>query len=104
MTPSLTLRSKPPIRTKARIGLIFTFTMLLVGGGTALAEPTTVSASAGPVTLPDVPVEACVDEDCGSTPALSGVVLTVEATAETAGVAPASLRARVTPDPASRST
>ena len=61
---------------------------MFIMGGTAYAEPVTVSASAGPVTVPGVPVEVCVDDDCQTTPALNTVSLDVEVTVDAAAALP----------------
>ena len=68
-------------------GVLLGMVMFLMGG-TAYAEPTTVSASAGPVAVPNVPVEVCVDDDCQTTPALNTVSLELEVTADAAGALP----------------
>lgn len=49
--------------------------MLIGMTGQALALTKTISASAGPVPLPNVPVEVCVDDDCVTTPDLKAVSL-----------------------------
>lgn len=59
---------------------------MLTMGATASAEPTTVSASVGPVPVTNVPVQVCVDGDCQTTPALSAVTLRVDATADATDV------------------
>lgn len=46
--------------------------------GNALAA-TTVSLTAGPIPLPNIPVKACINANCVSTPPLSTVKLTVDA-------------------------
>lgn len=61
---------------------------MFIMGGTAHAEPITVSASAGPVTVPGVPVEVCVDDDCQTTPALNTVSLELEVTVDAAAALP----------------
>jgi hypothetical protein len=70
-----------------RVGLLFGAAMFILGG-TASAEPTTVSASAGPVPVSGVPVEVCVNDDCQTTPELSAVALDVEVTADATEAVP----------------
>ncbi|MEX2552826.1 MAG: hypothetical protein WD627_07505 [Actinomycetota bacterium] len=54
-------------------------TMLIAMSTQALALTKTVSAAIGPVALPNVPVEVCIDDSCQSTPALRSVSLKVTA-------------------------
>lgn len=70
-----------------RAGFLFAAAMSIMAGP-ASAQTNTVSASVGPVPVPNVPVEVCVNDDCQTTPALSAVALRVEATADAGGVAP----------------
>lgn len=49
----------------------------------ALVDSTTISASVGPIALPDVPVSVCINDDCVNTPTLSNVSATVSVTAVT---------------------
>ena len=49
--------------------------------GTALAQTQTVSGSVGPVPVPNVPVQVCVNSTCQQTPALSAVGLNATASA-----------------------
>lgn len=58
--------------------------MLIAMSGQALAVTKTVSASVGPVPLPNVPAQVCVDNVCQSTPALTAVSLKVSAKVEVA--------------------
>ena len=51
--------------------------MLIAMSGQALAVTKTLSASLGPIPLPNVPAQVCVDGTCQSTPALSEVLLDV---------------------------
>ncbi len=72
---------------------------ILAGGlamaGPAAAQPQTVSGSVGPVPVPNVPVQVCVNGTCQQTPALSAVALNVSATADpTVGTPPT-----ITPGP-----
>jgi len=50
----------------------------------ALAEPHTVTVTVGPVSAPGVPVSACVDSTCASTPAVTELALTASVTADAA--------------------
>ena len=50
--------------------------------GTALAQAQTVSGSVGPVPVPNVPVQVCVNSTCQQTPALSAVGLSATASAD----------------------
>lgn len=56
--------------------------------GTALAQSQTVSGSVGPVPVPNVPVQVCVNSTCQQTPALSSVGLTLTASADANAVLP----------------
>ena len=66
---------------KLSTALLFGVAMSIMGS-TASADSSTISASAGPVPVPSVPVEVCVDDDCQTTPALSAVALRVDVTAD----------------------
>jgi hypothetical protein len=57
-------------------------TMLFAMSSQALALTKSVSATVGPIPLPNVPVEVCVDDSCQSTPALGSVSLKVTAKAD----------------------
>lgn len=48
--------------------------------GSAFAAPTTVSATVGPVGVPNVAVSVCVNANCTSTPVATTVALTVSVT------------------------
>lgn len=50
---------------------------ILAMAGSALAAPTTVSATVGPVAVPNAAVSVCVNADCTSTPVATTVALTV---------------------------
>lgn len=54
--------------------------MLLAMSGQALAVQKTISARVGPVPLPSVPAQVCIDGDCQNTPNLQSVALEVSAT------------------------
>lgn len=73
---------------KFSAGLVLGTAIVLLMQGTAFAEPTVVSVGAGPVPVPNVPVEACVDDECESTPALSSVSLDVEASSDVTSTPP----------------
>lgn len=49
--------------------------------GTAMAQSQTVSGSVGPVPVPNVPVQVCINSTCQQTPVLSSVGLTATAVA-----------------------
>ena len=55
--------------------------LAVVPAVTGVAATTTVSASAGPVTVPGVPLSVCVNGHCVSTPAAQTVSLSITATA-----------------------
>ncbi|MGW0879486.1 hypothetical protein [Streptomyces sp. NPDC002671] len=54
----------------------------LISASPAFAVPTSTSLTVGPVALPQVPVSACVDTTCVSTPTLASVTLTATATVD----------------------
>jgi hypothetical protein len=56
--------------------------MLIAMSGQAFAVTKTLSASLGPIPLPNVPAQVCIDGTCVSTPALSAVSLKVRATVD----------------------
>lgn len=64
---------------------------VLALGAPAGAAPTTVSATVGPVAIPGVPVNVCVDNGaltCTPTPVSTSVSLTASATVDPAAVTP----------------
>ncbi len=74
-----------------RLRLVFAGAVLgasLAVAGAAQAEPQSISGSVGPVPVPNVPVQVCVDSTCEQTPALGSVGLTVNAAANGTGVLP----------------
>jgi hypothetical protein len=77
-----TLRTRTLIATGVLVA-----TVGIVGGGTAFAQ-TPVSGSAGPIPLPNVPVQICVNNTCQSTPPLSSVSLNATATPNATGGLP----------------
>ena len=53
----------------------------LAGSASAIGTTKTVSATVGPVPIPAVPVQVCVDNTCVDGPAATSVALSVSATA-----------------------
>lgn len=82
------VRSRRSLRALALVPLA---AGMLAFGGPAGAAATTVSATAGPVAIPGVPVNVCVDDGtltCTPTPASTSVSLTASATVDPAAVTP----------------
>ena len=52
------------VRRLSLVASIATAAMLLAMSGQALAVTKTISASVGPVDLPNVPAELCIDQEC----------------------------------------
>jgi hypothetical protein len=64
---------------------------VLAAAGPAVAQPTTVTATVGPVAIPAVPVSVCVDNGtnkCVQTPPATTVGLTVSTTVDPGAVTP----------------
>lgn len=57
--------------------------MTFTAASSAEAAPQTVTLAVGPIALPGVPVSACVNSTCQTTPSLTSVTLNVSATADT---------------------
>ncbi len=55
--------------------------LALIGPASALGTTKTVKATVGPVSVPAVPVQVCVDDTCVTGPAATTVTLTASATA-----------------------
>jgi hypothetical protein len=60
--------------------------MMLSTAAGAGASTNVVSFTAGPVAIPNVPVQVCANGSCAATPALSSVALTARATVDTGDV------------------
>lgn len=79
-------RTRRSIRRSAAAVAFGTAPLLLALATPAAAAPHTATLTVGPVSLPSVlPVKGCVDDDCVTTPALTDVTLTVNATTDTSG-------------------
>ena len=64
---------------RKRIGVLAAGAALVTfaAAGAAQAAPQTVTLTVGPIVLPGVPVSACVNTTCQTTPSLTSVTLSV---------------------------
>jgi len=77
--PQLPLKRQPAMSNRPKRTGLLTGAVLLAISGTALAS--TVSLTLGPLPLPDIPIEVCVDSNCIESPALESASLAVSAVA-----------------------